>query len=234
MIWSIRNQMQNVTNMIVIISHAMHVNVMFHFHLLCYEHAWLYAWHVFCRNDDDWSLARRPGVPSGHTDQSSWRLQVDWKHEDVLKTSWCLHQGYVTIKWNILEPPWWRLQHVMFIRQQEDHPKTSPHDVCNWTGSMHMSWRRLDAFFGLCHYQIKYFKAPLVTSSTRHVHKTTIRPPEDQSSWRLQVDLKHACVMRSLRLWSSYEIKYVKPSWICLQNVIFMQEDQIGSYYKLI
>ena len=85
--------------------------------------------------------------PSGHADQSSGRLQVDWKHEDVLKTSWCLLQGYVSIKWNILEPPWWRLQHVMFIRPQEDHPKTSPHDVCNWTGSMKMYWRRLDAFF---------------------------------------------------------------------------------------
>ena len=62
----------------------------------------------------------------------------------------------------------------------------------------------------LCHYQIQYFKAPLVTSSTRHVHKTTRRPPEDQSSWRLQVDLKNECVlMRSSRLWSSYQIKYV-------------------------
>ena len=40
-------------------------------------------------------------------------------------------------------------------------------------------------------------------------------------------------LMRSLRLWSSYQVKYVKPSWIRLQNVIFMQEDQIGSYYKI-
>ena len=46
---------------------------------------------------------------------------------------------------------------------------------------------------GLCHYikLIIYFKAPLVTSSTRHIHKTTKRPPEDQFSWRSQVDLKH-------------------------------------------
>ena len=38
------------------------------------------------------------GQPSGHADQSSGRLQLDWKHEDVLKTSWCLLQGYVSIK----------------------------------------------------------------------------------------------------------------------------------------
>ena len=68
-------------------------------------------------------------LPSGHADQSSGRLQLDWKHADFLKTSWCLLQGYVTIKYNILKPPWWRLQHVMFIRPQEDHPTTSLEDV---------------------------------------------------------------------------------------------------------
>ena len=80
-------------------------------------------------------------------DQSSWRLQVHLKIEDVLKTSWYLLQGCVTIKLNISKPNWWRLQHVMFIRPQEDHPKTSPHGVCKCTWRSKMCWRRLDTFF---------------------------------------------------------------------------------------
>ena len=94
------------------------------------------------------------------------------------------------------------------------------------------AWRCLEEVLmhssGLCHYQMKYFRAPLMTSSTRHVHKTTRRPPEDQSSWRLQVDLKHECALKM-----SWCVLY-GYDWIRLQNVIFMQEDQIGSYYKLI
>ena len=130
-------------------------------------------------------------------DQSSWRLQVHLKIEDVLKTSWCLLQGYVTIKLNILKPNWWRLQHVMFIWPQEDHPKTSPH--MTFTGALE-AWICLEDVLThwslLRDYEITYFKGPLVTSSTPHVHKTTKRPPEDQSSWRLQVDLKHECVLK--------------------------------------
>ena len=103
--------------------------------------------------------------------------QVHLKHEDVLKTSWCLLQGYMTIKWNILKPNWWRLQHVN---------KTSPH--MTFTSGLE-AWICLEDTLThwslLCDYAIKYFKGPLVTSWTRHVHKTTKRPPEDQSSWRL-------------------------------------------------
>ena len=64
--------------------------------------------------------------------------------EDVLMSS----SGLCHYQMKYFRAPWWPLQHVMFIKPQEDHPKTSPHDVCNWTGSMQMSWRRLDAFFG--------------------------------------------------------------------------------------
>ena len=102
----------------------------------------------------------------------------------------------------------------MFIRPQEDHPKTSPHDVSNWSGSTKMCWRRLDMPSSglLCHYQyqIKYFKAQLVTSSTRHVHMITRSPPEDQSSWRLQLNWKHADVLMPFSGLCHYQIKYFK------------------------
>ena len=94
-------------------------------------------------------------------DQSSWRLQLDWKHADVLNTSWSLLQSYVTIK---------------------------------------------------------YFKAPLVTSSTRHFHKTTRRPPEDQSSWRFQVHSKHEDVLKTpwcllQGCYVTIKLNILKPNW---------------------
>ena len=135
--------------------------------------------------------------PSGHADQSSGRLQVDWKHEDVLKTSWCLLQGYVSIKWYILQP-------LVTSSTRHVHKTTRrpPEDQSSWRLQNALEDRRciedvLMPSSKPCHYQIKYFKAPLVTSSTRHVHMTTRRPPEDQSSWRLQVDLKHAYVLKT-------------------------------------
>ena len=104
-------------------------------------------------------------------DQSSWRLQVHLKIEDMLKTSWGLLQGYVTIKLNILKPNWWRLQHVMFIWPQEDNQKTSPHDVCKWTWSMNASWRCPNAFFAvMIKLSNKICKAILDASSTRHMY----------------------------------------------------------------
>ena len=121
-------------------------------------------------------------------DQSSWRFQVHSKHEDVLKTPWCLLQGcYVTITLNILKPNWWRLQHVMFIWSQEAHRRP----VLMTFAIGLEACRRLDAFSGLCHYQIKYFKAPLVTSSTRHVHKTTRRPPKTKCTWSMKMCWRH-------------------------------------------
>ena len=109
-------------------------------------------------------------------EDQSWRLQLDLKHEDVLKTSWCILQGYVIIKSNILNPPWWRLQHVMFIRPQEDHRRPVlmtfasglEARICLEDVFMLSSW--------LCHYQMQYFRGPLVTSLTRHMF---IRPQKD-------------------------------------------------------
>ena len=67
---------------------------------------------------------------------------------------------------------------------------------------------------GLCHYQMKYFKFPLVTSSTRHVYKTTRKPPEDQYSRRLQLDLKQEDVLEDVFMLSSwlchYQMKYFR------------------------
>ena len=58
----------------------------------------------------------------------------------------------------------------------------------------------------LCDYQMKYFKVLLVTSSARHVHKTTRRPLEDQ--YRLQVDLKHKDVLMLSSGLCHYQITY--------------------------
>ena len=114
----------------------------------------------------------------------------------------------MTIKWNILKPNWWRLQHVN---------KTSPH--MTFTSGLE-AWICLEDVLThwslLCDYAIKYFKGPLVTSSTRHVHKTTkktTRRPvlmafvSGLEAWMLLEDV----MMRSSRLWSSYQIQYVKP-----------------------
>ena len=88
-----------------------------------------------------------------------------------MKMSWCFLQGYVTIKWNILKPTWWRLQHVMFIRPQTYHPKISPHGVCKWTWSMKASWKCHDSFFRvMIKLTNKIFKALLDTSSIRHIY----------------------------------------------------------------
>ena len=169
---------------------------------------------AFLRVGSCGSVLCRGNCPSGHADQSSGRLQVDWKHEDVLKTSWCLLQGYASIKWYILQPPWWRLQHVMFIRPQEDHPKTSPHDVCKCTWRSKMCWRRLDAFFRVMSLKLNMLKP----SWWRLQHVMFIWPQEDHRRpvliWRLQVDLKHEYVFQDvLTHWSllcDYEIKYFK------------------------
>ena len=131
-------------------------------------------------------------------DQFSWRFQMHLKHEDVLKTTSCFPQGYVTIKLNILKPNWWRLQHVMFIWPQEDHPKTSPHMTFT---SGPEAWICLEDVLTrwslLCDYEIKYFKGPLVTSSTRHVHKTKkYHPktsPHDVCKWTWSMNVSWRC-----------------------------------------
>ena len=100
-------------------------------------------------------------------DVCNWtgRMHMSWRRLDAF------FGGYATIKWNILKPPWWRLQHVMFIRPQEDHPKASPHDVCKWTWSMHASWRCPDAFFTvMIKLSNNICKALLDTSSNRHIY----------------------------------------------------------------
>ena len=172
-------------------------------------------------------------------DQSSWRLQVHLKHEDVFKTSWCLLQGYVTIKLNILKPNWWRLQHVMFIWPQEDHPKTSPHNIMTFTSGLE-AWICLEDVLHLGHCYVTMKLNIVKPPWWRLQHAMFIRPQKDHrrpvlmtfasglEAWMRLEDV----LMRSSRLWSSYQIKYVKLSCIRLQHVIFMQEDQIGSHHK--
>ena len=153
-------------------------------------------------------------------DQSSWRFQVHLKHEDVLKTSWCLPQGYVTIKLNILKPNWWRLQHVMFIWPQEDHPKTSPH--ITFTSGLE-AWICLEDVLTpwslLCDYEIKYCKGPLVTSSTRHVHKTKKDHPKTSPhdvckwTWSMNMSLSNKICKALLDTSLTRHIYARRPNW---------------------
>ena len=167
-------------------------------------------------------------------DQSSWRLQVHLKHEDGLKTSWCLLQGYVFIKLHILKPNWWRLQHVMFIWPQEDHPKTSPHNIMTFTSEyvLKTSWR-----LGHCYVTMKLniLKPPW----WRLQHAMFIRPqedhpktsPHDVCKWTWSMNASWRCPDAFFTVMIKLSIKYVKPSCIRLQHVIFMQEDQIDSHH---